>query len=472
MFDLVHMNIRDTQTRLREGTLTARELVTSAMEAADRHDRTLNVFAARVDDETALQKADAIDAALASSKSVGRLAGIPLAIKDVYCTGDLPTTASSKVLAGYRPDADAEAVARLRAAGGIVIGKSHTHEFAFGPTTNNEYAGPSRNPWNCDHVPGGSSGGSAIALATGMCLGATGSDTGGSIRTPSALCGVSGLKPTFGRISRRGVLPLAWSLDHAGPMARSVDDLAFLLEAMAGHDAQDRSSADRPAPAYSEAVTAPAGGLRVGVPRDYYLDVVDAEVRAAYESSLAQLQAMGCTLHQVSLPHMRYALGAELAILSSEAGAYHRERLKRQGDDYSPNVRRELTAGQTILASDYLLGQRVRRFVARDYLEAFEKVDVIATPTVPIVAPPIGATEVEVDGRMTPALDAIWRNVFPTNLTGSPTLALPNGFSSSGLPTSLQLIGRHFDELTLLRLGRDLQSVTDFHRRLPPLLAA
>lgn len=472
MSDLTSLSIRETQTRLRDGTLSARELVGSALDAADRNDRVLNVFAARAERETALQQADAIDAALADGKQLGKLAGIPLAIKDVYCTVDLPTTASSKVLAGHQAGFDAEAVARLRAAGGIVIGKSHTHEFAFGPTTNNEYAGPSRNPWNPDHVPGGSSGGSAIALATGMCLGATGSDTGGSIRTPGALCGVSGLKPTFGRISLRGVLPLAWSLDHAGPLARSVDDLAFMLEAMSGHDPEDRSSADKPVPAYSEAVTAPAGGLRVGVPRDYYLDVVDAEVRAAYESSLAQLQAMGCTLHQVSLPHMRYALGAELAILSSEAGAYHRERLKRQGDDYSPNVRRELTAGQTILASDYLLGQRVRRFVARDYLEAFEKVDVIATPTVPIVAPPIGATEVEVDGRMTPALDAIWRNVFPTNLTGSPTLALPNGFSSSGLPTSLQLIGRHFDELTLLRLGRDLQSVTDFHRRLPPLLAA
>ncbi len=469
---LMDLGIRDVQQRLRDGSLSARALMEAARAAADRHDRQLNVFAARAASADLLAAADDVDARLASGEEPGKLAGIPLAVKDVFGTRDLPTTASSKVLAGHQTGEDAEAVARLRAAGALVIGKSHTHEFAFGPTCTNEYAGPSRNPWNPDHVPGGSSGGSAIALATGMCLGATGSDTGGSIRTPSALCGVTGMKPTYGRVSRRGALSLAWSLDHAGPMARSVDDLSFLLEAMAGHDPLDGGSADKPVPAYSDAVVEPAGALRIGIPKDHYFDLVDADVRASFEASLKQLKALGCTLYEVSLPHMKYALGAELAILGSEAAAYHREQIRRKGDDYSPNVRRELLAGMTILATDYLLGQRVRRFICKDFAEAFRSVDVIATPTVPIVAPPTGAAEVEVEGRTTSALDAIWRNVFPTNLTGSPTLSLPNGFSRSGLPTGLQLIGRNFDELTLLRLGRDLQQVTDFHRRRPPLAAA
>ncbi|KAA0971901.1 Asp-tRNA(Asn)/Glu-tRNA(Gln) amidotransferase subunit GatA [Aureimonas fodinaquatilis] len=464
------LSIREAQTRLRQGSLKARDLMEAAIVAADRHACELNVFAARADSDGLLTAADKIDRRLATGEAVGPLAGIPIAIKDVFGTKDLPTTASSKVLADHHTGVDAEAVARLRSSGALVVGKSQTHEFAFGPTTNNEYAGPSRNPWNPDHVPGGSSGGSAIALAAGMCMGATGSDTGGSIRTPSALCGVSGLKPTYGLVSRRGVLSLAWSLDHAGPMARSVDDLAFLLEAMAGFDARDSGSVDRPVQQYSALMNQPAGPLRIGVPQDYFLDLVDVEVHAAFDASLECLQSIGCKVHPVSLPSMKYALGAELAILGSEASAYHRDRLKRQAEDYSPNVRRELLAGLTILASDYLLGQRVRGLICKDFATAFQNVDVIATPTVPIVAPLIGATQVVVNGEATPALDAIWRNVFPTNLTGSPTLSLPNGFSKSGLPIGLQLIGRYFDETTLLRLGRDLQAVTEFHRQAPPMI--
>ncbi len=463
------LSIRQAGEQLRARTLKATQLVGQAIAAADRSDKALNVFAARADSQRLLDQAGQIDRRLDAGDAVGPLAGIPLAIKDLFDTYDLPTTASSKVLAGRQTEGDAVAVARLRAAGGVVVGKSQTHEFAYGPTTNNDYAGPSHNPWNPEHVPGGSSGGSAIAVATGMCMGATGSDTGGSIRTPSALCGISGLKPTYGLVSKRGVLSLAWSLDHAGPMARSVDDLAFLLEAMAGFDPEDPGSAQVTLPRYSEVAAQPPEALRIGVPAHYFLDTIDPEVRAAFETSLDTLRALGHSVETVVLPHLKYALGAELAILASEASAYHRDRMRMQANDFSSNVRRELDAGMTVLATDYLLGQRVRRLICRDFAEVFTKLDVLATPTIPIVAPRIGAATVSIEGVDYPALNAIWRNVFPTNLTGSPTLCLPNGFSRSNLPISLQLIGRNFDEATLLRLGVQLQNHTDWHRQTPPV---
>src|SRR5690606_20595108 len=276
-----------------------------------------------------------------------------------------------------------------------------------------------------------------------------GSDTGGSIRTPSALCGVSGLKPTYGLVSRARAFSLAWSLDHAGPMARSVDDLAFLLQAMAGHDPDDPGSREVPIPDYVTGIVEAPAKLSVGLPTDYYLEILHPEVQGAFEAALDRMRALGWRIEKVPLPSLRYALGAELAILSAEASAYHRERIRRHAAKISPNVRCELDAGLVILATDYLLGQRVRRLIIRDFQEAFQRVDVIATPTVPIPAPKIDQMEIEIAGKRMSALNAIWRNVFPTNLTGSPTLCFPCGFTADRLPVSLQLIGRNFDELTL-----------------------
>jgi aspartyl-tRNA(Asn)/glutamyl-tRNA(Gln) amidotransferase subunit A len=454
---------------MREGSLSAVALLEDCLAAADRHAAALNVFASRADSAKLLAQAADIDRQRARGGRMGLLAGIPLAIKDIYATHDLPTTASSKVLAGHQTGYDAASVAKLRDAGALLVGKTQTHEFAYGPTTVNEYAGPSHNPWNPEHVPGGSSGGSAIALATGMALGATGSDTGGSIRTPSALCGVCGLKPTYGLVSRRGILALSWSLDHAGPMARSVDDLAFLLQAMAGFDAADPGSANVEIPDYVSDVGERPDGLLVGVPREYYLDVVDSEVRQAFEQSLEVMRGLGWRVEEVSLPHLKYALGAELAILGAEASALHRDTMRHQASDVSRNVRRELDSGMVVPAVDYLLGQRVRALIIDDFAAALRQVEMIATPTIPIPAPRIGQQEVTIEGRSFSALNAIWRNVFPTNLTGSPTLCLPCGFCQAGLPISLQLIGRNFDELTLFRAGHAFQSATDWHERTPPL---
>jgi aspartyl-tRNA(Asn)/glutamyl-tRNA(Gln) amidotransferase subunit A len=466
----VSLTIRGASDRIRSGALDAVELMQSCLDATDRLDNQLNVFVTRVDREVLLQQAADVDRQRQAGLELGLLAGIPIALKDIYFTSDLPTTASSKVLAGHRTNEDAFTVTKLRQAGALIVGKLQTHEFAYGPTTVNEFAGPSRNPWNPDHVPGGSSGGSAIAVATGMCLGATGSDTGGSIRHPSAFCGVTGLKPTYGLISRRGLFSLSWSLDHAGPITRTVDDAAFMLQVMAGFDSLEPGSAQVPIPDYVAEIGQTPVSSRVGIPREHFLDLVDGEVRAAFEASLRTLEGLGYSIQEVSIPNLRYALGAELAILSAEASSYHREMMRVRADDVSSDIRRELDSGMVLLATDYLLGQRVRRIIAEEFRAAFQKVDVLATPTIPIPAPRIGQSEVNLAGQTMSTLNVIWRNTYPANLTGSPALCVPCGFSEGGLPISLQLIGRNFDELTLLQAGHRFQSETNWHTRTPPMV--
>lgn len=465
-------SIRIIAARLRSGDLTARQLMEACLAVQDSLSGHLNVFASRAERQTLLDAADAADALIKRGDASSPLAGVPLAIKDIYATADLPTTASSRLLRHHRTDRDAHAVALLRSAGAIVVGKAHTHEFAYGPTTVNEYAGPSRNPWDPDRVPGGSSGGSAIAVATGMCLAATGSDTGGSIRTPSALCGITGLKPTYGLVSRAGILPLSWSLDHAGPMARSADDIAILLHAMAGHDRSDPGSAAVPIPDYPATISRVPARLRLGVPREHYLDVASDEVMEAFSAALDEARALGWSIEHVSLPNLRYALGAELAIISSEASTYHRRRMVRSAELYSGNVRRELDAGMMVLATDYLAGQRARRLIGREFREALATVDLIVTPTVPITAPRIDESTVEIRGRTFSVLDAIWRNLYPTNLTGLPSISVPCGLSARRLPIGLQLIGPAFQESLVLQAAHAYQSVTDWHDRRPDLAAS
>jgi len=462
-------SIREARDGIRSGALSAVELMEACLDAADRLDKRLNAFVTRVDREILLQQAADVDRRSKAGLELGPLAGIPVAIKDIYFTSDLPTTASSKVLAGHRTNEDAFTVTKLRQSGALIVGKVQTHEFAYGPTTVNEFAGPSRNPWNPDHVPGGSSGGSAIAVATSMCLGATGSDTGGSIRHPSAFCGITGLKPTYGLVSRRGIISLSWSLDHAGPMTRTVDDAAFMLHVMAGFDPLDPGSIEGPIPDYAEGVGQSPVSLRLGIPREHFLDLVDGEVRKAFDASLRTLESFGWRIEEVSIPSLRYALGAELAIISAEASSYHREMMRVHADDVSSDIRKELDSGMVLLATDYLLGQRVRRIIIGEFRAAFQRVDVLATPTIPIPAPRIDQKDVNIAGQTISAPNAIWRNTYPVNLTGSPALCIPCGFTEGGLPISLQLIGRNFDELTLLKVGHRFQSDTDWHSRMPPM---
>lgn len=462
-------SIRATRAALRERSETAVALMERCLRQQDAHAGALNVFASRVARDVLLEQAEHVDRVLDRGGVAGPLAGIPIALKDVFLTADMPTTASSAVLENYRSDRDASVVTRLRQAGAIIVGKAQTHEFAYGTTNDNIHAGPSRNPWDPERVPGGSSGGSAIAVATGMCLGATGTDTGGSIRTPSGLCGITGLKPTYGLVSRRGVLPLSWSLDHVGPMARSVDDVAFLLGAMTGHDPAEPGSAGSSGPDYPALVGNVPERLRIGIPQDYFLDVIDPEVRAAFDAAVSVLEELGWSVQPVRLPSLTYALGAELAILSAEASAYHKKTMSEKAALYSRDVRIELDAGMMISAGDYLLAQRARRLIVEELSGILRAVDLLVVPTLPVTAPKLGAATIEVGGAAMPTPDVLWRNVFPFNLTGVPALSVPCGFSRADLPIGMQMIAGAFRETLLLQAGHAYQQACDWHLRLPPL---
>ncbi len=358
------------------------------------------------------------------------------------------TSAGSQVLAGFLPTYDATAVARLKAAGAVLLGKTNTHEFAYGVVTP-----PTRNPWNTNHIPGGSSGGSAAALAASMCPGATGSDTAGSIRIPAALCGVVGLKPTYGRVSRYGVIPLSWSMDHAGPLARSVEDAALMLNVMAGYDAGDAASANHPVPDFSAALTGELKGVRLGVPTTYFFDPIDPEVHAAFQEAVARLERLGASVDEVVLPHIAACGLVTFYVVLSEASAYHERWLPASADKYGPATLGLLKMGYLLLATHYLKAQRLRVQISRDFDKAFEKVDAIVSPTVPVCAPLVGTDTVPLGENAVPVLDILIRNAMPFNVTGLPAITVPCGVSSAGLPIGLHVAGRAFDEETILNIA-------------------
>jgi aspartyl-tRNA(Asn)/glutamyl-tRNA(Gln) amidotransferase subunit A len=417
--------------------------------------------------ETALDEARRAEAELAAGRSRGRLHGIPIAHKDLYATRGLRTTGGSRQLAEQVPDQDATCVARLREAGTVLLGKLNTHEFAYGPTNEISLFGPSRNPWNRERITGGSSGGSGAAVAAGLVPLASGSDTGGSIRIPAACCGISGLKPTYGRVSRAGILPLCWSMDHAGPMARSVRDLALMLGSMAGHDPLDDASALRPVPDYLAALDGEVRGLRIGVPRGYFFERADRAVVACVEQAIRDLERLGARAQPVEIADIGQAAAAALVIYLAEATAWHEDTLDRTPELYDPAVRRFLELGDQVLAKDYLLAQRYRSHLGRGLLACFESADLLAMPTLPLTATSFGTTTVSLDGHESSAFGALLRNCEPFNLTGLPALSVPCGFVD-GLPVGLQLVGPAFAETVVLNAGDAYQRATDWHRQRPP----
>lgn len=411
------------------------------------------------------------EAALAAAEQAERAAragderpllGVPLALKDLFDTAGVRTTGGAKILAERVPERDATAVARLRRAGAVLLGKLNMHEFAFGVSTANPHFGVCRNPWDPSRIPGGSSGGSGAALAAGLCFGSLGSDTGGSIRIPAALCGITGLKPTYGRVSRAGVLPLSWSLDHAGPMARTVRDVALLLTVIAGRDPADPASTDAPVSDFTAGLEDGVRGLRVGLPRAYFFEQLEDDVAQAVEAAVEALRAEGAEVREVSVPHLDVAAAAFAPIISAEAAAYHQRWLRERPQDYGEDVRQRLFQGLLYPAVDYVNAQRARRRVLDGFLQALTEVEVLLTPAVPVTAPPIPGPAVATPNPLT-------RCTFPVNLTGLPALSLPCGFDRNGLPIGLQVIGRPFDEATVLRVGHAYQRLTDWHTRRPPI---
>ncbi|MBI4408673.1 MAG: Asp-tRNA(Asn)/Glu-tRNA(Gln) amidotransferase subunit GatA [Gemmatimonadetes bacterium] len=460
---LAFSTIAALAARIRKKEVSPVEVTDAVLDRIAATDGRLKAFVTVTRDE-ARNAAKAAEHAILAGNYLGPLHGIPIGLKDLYYTRGVRTTASSKILASFVPDYDATVVARLKRAGAVIVGKTNTHEFAY-----SVFTPPTRNPWDLDRIPGGSSGGSGAAVAASLCLAATGTDTGGSIRIPAALCGVVGLKPTYGRVSKYGVIPLSWTCDHAGPITKTVEDAALVLGVMAGHDPRDPSTVDVPVPNYARALTGEVKGLRIGVPRQYYFDSLDPEVEEAVRKAVKVLEGLGALVEEVSLPEIKHIAGVHVAIVLTEAATYHERWLRTRADDYAPDVRFGLEWGKLFMGMDYVQAQRVRELIRQDFAQALRRVDLIAAPTVPVAAPKVGETSVKIKNASEGILGAMIRLNRPSNHTGLPAVSVPCGFTAGGLPVGLQLIGRAFDEATVLRAAHVYEANTPWRGKTAPV---
>ena len=438
--------------------------VRRCLEYVQAYDRDVNAVITVVD-EPALAAAEVADAAAGEGRSLGLLHGMPVMLKDNIATAGIRTTSGSQFFADWVPAVDAEVVRRLKRAGAIVVGKANMAEFALGGTTQNRHFGRCRNPWDLDRVPGGSSGGSAAAVASDMCAGALGTDTGGSIRIPAALTGVAGLRPTAGRVSNRGTTPVSPELDTLGPIARRVIDVARLFAAIAEGDGQDSSPAAQTPEGLLPALGNPIDGVRVGLPTRFCFDRLHPEVGAAVGAATATLERLGAGLRDVDLPDVESAFAAARAMIIADAAAFHRERLAQQPDDFGPDVREWLRDGAAIRPHEYERFLESRRIWRRTVAELFRSVDLVLSPTVGIPAPPIAECE-----AMTEVTLDLTRLTTPWAFAGVPALSVPCGLTAGGLPVGLQLVAAPWHESLLLRVGAAYQSVTDWHVAKPALL--
>jgi aspartyl-tRNA(Asn)/glutamyl-tRNA(Gln) amidotransferase subunit A len=470
LMDLNLFTVESARTAVAQRQVTATALAEQFLKKIEHEDKDVHAYLVTAR-ERALAQAERIDSLVASGAELPPLAGVPLAIKDVFATRGVRTTAGSKVLDGFVPPYDATCVARLEAAGAVVLGKTNCDEFAMGSSNENSAYGAVKNPRNTSRVPGGSSGGSAAAVAAGTAVAALGSDTGGSVRQPAAFCGIVGLKPTYGRISRYGLIAFASSLDHVGTLTKTVKDAAILLRHMAGRDPLDSTSSPVAVPDYEQEIGRPVRGLRLGVPREYFAEGLDAEVRAAVEAGIQRLAAAGCEVVPIAMPHTRYAIPTYYVVATAEAssnlarydGVRYGARtaaktlagMYRQTRDqnFGAEVKRRILLGAYALSAGYydayyLKAQRVRTLLGRDFDEAFQQVDAIVTPTTPTPAFELGE---KTDDPLAMYLADIY--TVTADLAGVPAISIPCGNASNGLPIGLQISTRHFDEPTLLRLA-------------------
>ena len=485
---MIHSSLSELRAALDAGTLSSVELVTLFLDRIERLDTELNAFIT-VDRAGALRAAAAADALIAQGKA-GPLTGLPLAHKDAFCTQGLPTTCASKMLANFVSPYDAHVVERLKAAGMVSLGKTNMDEFAMGSSSENSFYGATRNPWDAGRVPGGSSGGSAAAVAARLVPVATGTDTGGSVRQPAAMTGITGIKPTYGTISRYGMVAFASSFDQAGVLAASAEDCALVLTAMGGFDPRDSTSVERPDEDYSRHIRTnePLTGLRIGLPQEFFGEGLDDEVRAAVDAALATYRELGATVVDISLPNARLATPAYYVLAPAEAatnlsrfdGVRYGHRAaeydslddmyrKTRAEGFGPEVKRRILAGTYVLSHGYydayyLKAQKLRRLIADDFRAAFEVCDVIAGPVAPTTAWKIGE---KTNDPVQMYLSDIY--TLAVNLAGLPGLSLPCGFDANTLPVGLQLIGNHFDEARLLNVAHRYQQTTSWHQRRPTL---
>ncbi|MDP6467118.1 MAG: amidase [Pirellulaceae bacterium] len=459
-------NCLEIAAKVQSHEKTARQIADEALAKAQRLQEKWRPFI-RITPELAWQQAERVDRQVASGRQLP-LAGVPFAVKDLINMKDVPTTCGSKVFRDHVAGADATVVQKLIASGAVPLGKLNMHECAFGFTGENPTFGDCRNPWDANRIAGGSSSGSAVAVALGICPVTLGSDTGGSVRLPAALCGLTGLKPTYGRVSRHGVVPLAWSMDHVGPLTRTAEDAALVLEQMAGHDPADGSSSRQRVPQYQDDLEKPLRGLRIGLPQTWFFEALDPEVSQAVEVGIDRLVSLGCERIDVILPHLAEVLGAHRAIIFSEASSYHQPFLAERADRYGDDIRPLLQGGLLLPAVDYLKGQRVRRVVGKAWANVFASIDCLLTPTTPIVATRFGQRTAALPGGERQLVRAYLDFSLPFNLTGHPALSIPCGFSKEGLPIGVHLVGGPFEEGTILRIAHQYQRQTDWHQRTAP----
>lgn len=466
--DLCYWTIRDLAARIQAREISPVEVTRAQLERITRLDHTLNTYVTLLS-ERALHEARTAEEEIMQGRYRGPFHGVPIAPKDLFESAGVKTTAGSLLLKDYVPARDATVLARLRQQGAIVLGKLNLHEFAYGATGVNPHYGTSKNPWGLDRAPGGSSSGSGVAVAAGLAYGSLGTDTGGSVRIPASFCGIVGLKPTYGRCSRAGIIPLAWSLDHPGPMARSVADAALMLTAIAGHDPRDPTTVRQPVPDYTQGLTGDLEGVRVGLPRPLFLDDLDPEVEAALKVAMRELEHLGARMQIVSIPQMRRAALMSTVIIAAEGAAYHLEHLRTQASQLGPDVGSRLKLGALLPAWAYFKAQRLREALRRELAEAMTQVDVLLTPTVAIEAPTIEQCTVRPEAPLSPVLFQIPLLTRPFNLTGNPVISVPCGFTFSGLPIGMQIVGKPFDEAMMLRVAHAYEQATEWHQRRPSL---
>ena len=444
------------------------EIIDAHVARIEATEPVLNSFITLLPDE-ARAAARRAEADIQRGNYLGPLHGIPVGLKDLFNTAGVRTTSGSRIYDTFIPEEDCTVAVRLRQAGAILLGKLNMSQFAYSTTGENPDYGHMHNPWDPEMITGGSSGGSGSAAAAGQCTITAGSDSGGSVRIPAALCGIVGLKPTYGLVSRYGLTPLSWSLDHPGPMVRTVEDAALTMNVIAGHDTNDVASAAVDVPDYTTALTGEVRGLRIGVPREYFDVPLDPQVVQAVRDALGLLESMGAVVTEVPFPMFPQAPAISTPILMAEAAAYHRDLLAEDIDKLDPPVRLRLEAGLLISAADYLRAQQTRSIFNREVRQLLREVDLLAGPTVPVTAPKLLSTEVQVGEKSVGAASALMQYTRPFNITGFPAISIPCGFSGAGLPIALQLAGRPFDELTVLRAAHAYEQATEWHQRRPPI---
>jgi aspartyl-tRNA(Asn)/glutamyl-tRNA(Gln) amidotransferase subunit A len=461
--DLIYMPITELATNLQSGNISPVDLVRTFMDQIEQENDNLNVYITVLRDQ-ALAKAKEAENDIRKGNYHGPLHGIPYACKDLFLTRNVRTTGGSQVLADWVPQINAAAIERIEAAGGILLGKLNQHEFAYGATGENEHYGTVSNPWDTSRLAGGSSSGSAAAVAAGLAVYTLGTDTGGSIRAPAALCGVIGFKPTYGRISTYGVIPYCWSLDHVGILSRTVEDAAIVLQELAGHDPRDSYSANVPVPRYSEGFQSAFQGLRIGVPRQFFFDRVDTEIATAVHETIRLCEQNDAELIEVDMPSMDKTRTVSLIIQLPEMLSYHSRYLSEKKHLYGADIRAGMALGQFVLAEHYVRAKRMVEKFRRELTVSFKKVDVIITPTCPIVAPKIGSVFIAHEEKKEAVGNAITRFTSFFNMTGNPAISIPCGTHSTGLPMGVQFVGRHFDEKTLLRAAHVLEQHLGFRQ--------